>query len=207
MDSEDAAEGSASGTEYASSDDGAMPFSDEAHTDHFGTFSNVGEAFAPLVETPLTAVRRLLEIAELTDADKLIDVGCGDGRYVVTAAELFGCEAVGIDLFSDRLSDAAKLAAERNVTSRTRFLKADARQFDITGFDVVVLFLLPPALAVLLPNLEQCLAAGSRVASYWFPVDGLMCAFAYPPCEHMRGAVIARARALDWSHCMGAACV
>ena len=49
-------------TSYASIDDGAMAFSDEAHTDHFGTFSQEGDSFAPLVETPLTDVRRLLEV-------------------------------------------------------------------------------------------------------------------------------------------------
>ena len=94
------------GTDYASSDDGAMPFSDEPHTDHFGTFSQEGDSFAPLVETPLTAVRRCLEIARLQRTERLVDVGCGDGRFVVDAAEHFGCEAVGIDLFADRLSDA-----------------------------------------------------------------------------------------------------
>ena len=194
MSSDDAGENS--GTEYASSDDGAMPFSEEAHTDHFGTFSNEGNAFAPLVETPLTAVRRLLEIAELKSTDRLIDVGCGDGRYVVAAAEIFGCEAVGIDLFSDRLSDAANLAAERKVTGQTRFLQADARQFDFAGFDVVVLFLLPPALSIILPKLRQCLTNGARIASYWYPVDGLMCAFplclaSIEACEHINhcGAV------------------
>lgn len=169
--------GESSGTDYASSDDGAMPFSDEAHTDHFGTFSQEGDSFAPLVETPLTAVRRLLEVAELKSTDRLVDVGCGDGRIVVAAAEHFGCEAVGIDLFSDRLGDAAKLAEERKVVGLTRFLQADAREFDFTGFDVVVVFLLPAALAIVLPKLKQCLANGARVASYWFPVDGLMCAF------------------------------
>ena len=178
--------GDESGTDYASSDDGAMPFSDEPHTDHFGTFSQEGESFAPLVETPLTAVRRLLEIAELQSTERLVDVGCGDGRIVVAAAEHFGCEAVGIDLFDDRLGDAAVLATEKKVTDRTSFLQADAREFDFGGFDVVVVFLLPAALAIILPKLRQCLASGARVASYWFPVDGLMCVAAMPPTSSSR---------------------
>ena len=162
------------GTDYASSDDGAMPFSDEPHTDHFGTFSQEGDSFAPLVETPLTAVRRCLEIARLQRTERLVDVGCGDGRFVVDAAEHFGCEAVGIDLFADRLSDAAALAASKKVADRTRFLQADAREFDFAPFDVLVMFLLPAALATILPQLRASLARGARVASYWFPIEGLM---------------------------------
>lgn len=184
------AAGESSGTDYASSDDGAMPFSNEDHTDHFGTFSQEGDSFAPLVETPLTAVRRMLEVAGLKRSDRLIDVGCGDGRIVVEAAEHFGCDAVGIDLFDDRLGDAANLAAERKVTSKTRFLQADAREFDFTGFDVVVVFLLPAALAIILPKLKQCLASGARVASYWFPVDGLMCVFTDPSSRAMFSVVL-----------------
>ena len=162
------------GTDYASSDDGAMPFSDEPHTDHFGTFSHEGDSFAPLVETPRLAVRRMLELARLQRTERLVDVGCGDGRFVVDAAEHFGCEAVGIDLFDDRLSDAAALAAEKKVTDRTRFLQADAREFDFSSFDVVVVFLLPAALATILPQLRASVARGARVASYWFPIEGLM---------------------------------
>eukprot|EP01047_Picozoa_sp_COSAG01_P088726 COSAG01_NODE_21017_length_922_cov_1.061968_1_plen_254_part_00 len=164
-----------SGTEYASSDDGAFPFADEDHVDHFGTFSSEGDSFAPLIETPLLAVRRMLEIARLQPTDKLVDVGCGDGRIVVEAAKHFGCEvAVGIDLFDDRLGSARELAASKGVGHCTNFLQADAREFDLTPFDIIVVFLLPEALALLLPKLRESLTRGARVASYWFPIEQLV---------------------------------
>ena len=170
----DAAEdGSDDGTEYASSDDGAFPFADEAHVDHFGTFSSEGDSFAPLIETPLTAVRRMLEIARLQPTEKLVDIGCGDGRIVVDAAEHFGCIGVGIDLFDDRLGNAVAWATEHGMADHTSFLQADAHEFDFSSFDVVCVFLLPEALAIMLPKLKESLAWGARVASYWFPVQGL----------------------------------
>ena len=127
-----------------------------------------------LWSTPSEGVAKACDLLELGPGDCVYDVGCGDGRFVVDAAAHFGCEAVGIDLFDDRLSDAASLAAEKKVTDRTRFLHADAREFDFSSFDVVVVFLLPAALATILPQLRASVARGARVASYWFPIEGLM---------------------------------
>jgi SAM-dependent methyltransferase len=124
------------------------------------------------VPTPQDVVEKMLELAKVTKDDVVADLGCGDGRIVVTAAKQYGCEAVGYDLDPEcvRLSKAA--AEKAGVGKFVRIEEADMLEVDLTGVTVVTLYVGTTLNAKLLPKLEK-LRPGSRVVSHVFPIPGL----------------------------------
>ena len=81
-----------------------------------------GASLAPYVPTPYDVVNRMLALAGVTADDVIYDLGCGDGRIVITAAERFGARGVGIDYDTERIAEANANAERRGVADSVTFI-------------------------------------------------------------------------------------
>ena len=122
----------------------------------------------PYVPTPQPVVDRMLEIARVERSDMVYDLGCGDGRIVVTAARRYGCRGVGIDIDPQRIAEARANAREAGVTRLVDFRVADLFQSDFSQATVVTLYLLPEINLRLRPQLWRQLRVGTRIVSHDF---------------------------------------
>jgi SAM-dependent methyltransferase len=120
------------------------------------------------VPTPQKVVDKMLEMAEIKKGDVVYDLGCGDGRIVVTAAKLFGARAVGIDINPERIAEAKANAEKAGVEKLVRFEENDLFLADFKEATVVTLFLLPNINLKLRPKLLQDLKPGTRIVSNTF---------------------------------------
>jgi SAM-dependent methyltransferase len=112
-------------------------------------------------------VSRMLEMASVTAADKVYDLGSGDGRIVIAAAKQFGATGVGIEYDAGLVKHSRCLAAAEGVADRVKFIQADIFESDFSDASVVTLYLTPNVLERLLPSL-LALKPGTRIASYSF---------------------------------------
>ena len=120
------------------------------------------------VATDLDVLRAMLEAAKVGPGDVVYDLGCGDGRIVVTAASRYGARGVGVDLDPERIREARENAARAGVTDRVAFLVQDLFSTDVTPATVVALYLSPDVNLRLRPKLLRELRPGSRVVSHQF---------------------------------------
>jgi SAM-dependent methyltransferase len=121
----------------------------------------------PYVSTPPALVQRMLDLAALTPADYLIDLGCGDGRIAIAAAER-GARALGVDIDPLRIEEAALAARLAGVETRALFRRQDLFRTPIFEASVIALYLLPRINLALRPRLLTELRPGSRVVSHAF---------------------------------------
>ncbi|THC45349.1 cyclopropane-fatty-acyl-phospholipid synthase family protein [Massilia sp. Mn16-1_5] len=122
----------------------------------------------PYVPTPQDVVERMLQMAKVGKNDVLFDLGCGDGRIVITAAKQHGARGTGIDLDPERIGEARRNAQQAGVGSRVNFKVADLFDTDVSAASVVTLYLLPNVNTRLRPRLWQQLKVGSRIVSHAF---------------------------------------
>lgn len=135
----------------------------------FGTASAQQPAsLAPYVPTPQDVVNRMLELAGVTRNDVVYDLGCGDGRIVITAALRYGARGVGIDYDPERIAEANANAERQGVQDLVTFIQQDAMQADVSDATVVALYLLTSSNAKLRPMLTRQLRPGSRIVSHAF---------------------------------------
>jgi ribosomal protein L11 methylase PrmA len=122
------------------------------------------------VPTPQSVVDAMLKLAHVTKDDVVYDLGCGDGRIVVTAAKQFGARGVGIDIDPARIKDSNANAVAAGVTDRVKFLNTDifADSTNLSEATVVTLYLLPSLNVKLLPKLRRELKPGTRIVSNSF---------------------------------------
>ncbi|MGL5081940.1 MAG: class I SAM-dependent methyltransferase [Microcoleaceae cyanobacterium] len=117
------------------------------------------------IPTPLDAVCVALELAEIAEQDILYDLGCGDGRVVVTAAQRFGAQAVGIDIDPVRIQTALENGKKAGVSHQVRFYQQNLFECEFGEATVVFLYLLPHLNLRLKPKLLEQLKPGSRIIS------------------------------------------
>ncbi len=120
------------------------------------------------VPTDFQIVTQMLKLAEVTSKDVVYDLGCGDGRFVVTAAQQFGARGVGIDIDPQRIKEARELAKRTGSEQRVRFIEGDLFEADISEATVVTLFLLTRLNLKLRPKLMKELKPGTRIVSHAF---------------------------------------
>ncbi len=125
-------------------------------------------SLAPYVPTPQDVVNRMLDLADVTKDDVIYDLGCGDGRIVITAAQRFGARGVGIDFDPRRIAEANANATRAGVQDLVTFIEQDAMQVDVTNATVVTLYLLSSSNMKLRPILTRQLRSGSRIVSHAF---------------------------------------
>lgn len=122
----------------------------------------------PYVPTPQLVVERMLEIAKVDRQDLVYDLGSGDGRLVITAAQKYGARGVGIDINPRRIQEAKANAKEAGVTDLVEFRQQDLFETDLSNATVVTLYLLPAVNLKLRPKLLKELKPGTRIVSHAF---------------------------------------
>ena len=126
----------------------------------------------PFVPTPMEVVDKMLELAEVKKTDVLYDLGSGDGRIVIRAAEKFGIRAVGIEMDQILLDKARKDAQAAGVSHLVEFRAEDALQTDLSRATVVTLYMLPWFNEKMKPNLKKYLKPGARIVAHDFGIEG-----------------------------------
>jgi len=114
----------------------------------------------------------MLTLAKVGPGDVVYDLGSGDGRIVIAAAQKFGARGVGVDIEPARIVDAEVNAARAGVERLVAFKLQDALETDVSDATVVTLYMLPEFNAKLRPILERQLKPGSRVVSHDYPIEG-----------------------------------
>lgn len=120
------------------------------------------------VPTPNDVVAKMLEMAQVTASDTVYDLGCGDGRIVISAAQKYGARGVGVDIDPHRIAEARESAQKAGVAERVRFVLGDLFETDISPATVVTLYLLTELNIKLKPKLLAELKPGTRVVSHAF---------------------------------------
>jgi ubiquinone/menaquinone biosynthesis C-methylase UbiE len=120
------------------------------------------------VPTPQEVVDTMLSLAKPTKNDLVYDLGCGDGRIVVTAAKKYGARGIGVDIDPNRIAEANANVRAENVGDRVRIVQGDLFEFDFKDATIVTLYLLPSLNLKLRPKLWRELKPGTRVVSHDF---------------------------------------
>ena len=120
------------------------------------------------VPTPQPVVNAILDLAKVQSTDVVYDLGSGDGRILITAAQKYGARGVGIEIDPDLIKTATDNAAKAGVTDKVRFINQDLFTADIREATVVTLYLLQSLNERLRPKLLRELKPGSRVVSHVF---------------------------------------
>ena len=121
----------------------------------------------PYVSTPHSVVKKMLDVADVGSGDYVIDLGCGDGRIVISAA-LRGAAGHGVDLDPERIREARENARKAGVSDRVMFVKEDIFKTDFSRANVITMYLLTTVNADLRPRLLDILEPGTRVVSHDF---------------------------------------
>jgi SAM-dependent methyltransferase len=125
------------------------------------------------VPTPQKVVDKMLQVAKLQSTDVLYDLGCGDGRILVTAAKKYGVHAFGFDINPDRVNEARQNARLAGVEELVSIEQQDVFTVDLTPATVVTVYLLPRLNLRLAPQLAK-LAHGTRIVSHDFDIEGTL---------------------------------
>ena len=130
------------------------------------TFTSV-----PFITTPDEVVDRMLELAGTRADDLVVDLGSGDGRIVIAAAQKFGARGLGIELDGALVEKSRENARRANVAERVSFVQGDVLAADISRATVVTVYLLPGLINRLQPRFER-LQPGTRIVSHAFGMTG-----------------------------------
>lgn len=121
------------------------------------------------VPTPVEVVDAMLKVANVRQGDVLYDLGSGDGRIPITAAQKFNVtRGTGIEINPERIAEAEANLKAAGVGDRVRFRNEDLFEADISAATVVTLYLLPALNVKLLPKLLRDLKPGTRIVSHAF---------------------------------------
>jgi protein-L-isoaspartate O-methyltransferase len=127
---------------------------------------------APYVRTPDRIMDRMLELANIKPGDTVYDLGCGDGHIVVAAALRYRAKAIGVEISPKLAAEATSAIDKAGLNGRAKIIQGDLLQADLSGADVVTIYLGTQLNAELRPRLEKYLHAGARVVSHDYAVPG-----------------------------------
>jgi ubiquinone/menaquinone biosynthesis C-methylase UbiE len=136
------------------------------YSQRFGAAENL----APNIPTPQIVVDRMLELGRVKSSDMVYDLGSGDGRIVIAAAQKFGARAVGVEIMPDLCRKATEKIKSLGLDDKVKMVEDSALRIDLSPANVVTMCLLTTSNDRLRPNLEKMLKPGSRVVSYQFPI-------------------------------------
>jgi predicted RNA methylase len=138
----------------------------------FGQEFGAAENLAPYIPTPQSVVEQMLEAGHVKPGDVVYDLGSGDGRIVITAAQKFGAKAVGVEIRADLCRIATERIKSLGLEDRVRMVQGSALRVDLSAADVVTMFLLTTSNERMKPILEKQLRPKTRVVSNQFPIKG-----------------------------------
>ncbi|HVJ25387.1 MAG TPA: class I SAM-dependent methyltransferase, partial [Burkholderiales bacterium] len=126
----------------------------------------------PFITTPPEVVERMLQLAGTRAGDLVVDLGSGDGRIVIAAAQKFGARGLGIELDAALVEKSRENAKRMKLEERVRFVEGDVLRADISGASVVTVYLLPALMVQLQSRFLEELAPGTRIVSHSFTMAG-----------------------------------
>ncbi len=123
----------------------------------------------PYVPTPEKVVKAMLELAKTKEDDVVYDMGCGDGRIVITAVKEFNAKkAVCVEINDERIKETTSNIDKNGVTGRVSIVKGSFFEAPLSEASVLTMFLLPNVNEMLKPKLERELRPGTRIVSHEF---------------------------------------
>lgn len=125
------------------------------------------------VGTPYDLVSKMLQMAHVKKGDLVYDLGCGDGRMLILAAQKYGCRGVGFDIDPERVRASRENVAKNHVEKLVKIVQADIFTLDLSKANVIPMYLLPEMNKKLLPQLDK-LKPGSRVVCHDYDLDGIV---------------------------------
>lgn len=134
------------------------------------------EKLAPYYPTPESVVERMLKLGDVKPGDKVFDLGSGDGRVVVMAAQKFGADATGIEMDADLWKQSMERIKSLGLEKKARIIRGDIAKQDYSSATVLTVYLLPSSNDKIRPLLEKQLRKGTRIVSHdfmfkdWTPV-------------------------------------
>lgn len=132
-------------------------------------FAQDVEKLAPYYPTPLTIVEKMLDIGELKPGEKMFDLGSGDGRIVIMAAQKYKADATGVEMVDDLYRQSMQKIRTLGLEKTARIIHGDIFKQDYSSADLVTVYLLPVSNDKLRPLLEKQLKKGTRIVSHDFP--------------------------------------
>ena len=130
------------------------------------------QKLAPYVTSPQPIVEKMLEVARLKSGETIYDLGCGDGRILFSAVKNFGAKAVGVEISPSLAKRAQQTLESQGMQDQVKVIQADMMSVDVSGANVVSLYLMTEANEALRPKLERELKPGARVVSLEFKIKG-----------------------------------
>jgi len=139
---------------------------------HFLQAQNTPDKLAPYYPTPQLVVDKMLQLVGLKAGETMFDLGSGDGRIVIMAAQKYKAKSIGVEISPKLVASATSDIEKAGLTGQARVMQGDVLKADLTGADVVTMYLETQLNAQLRPRLEKFLKPGARVVSHDYPVPG-----------------------------------
>jgi ubiquinone/menaquinone biosynthesis C-methylase UbiE len=130
------------------------------------------EKLAPYYPTPETIVVKMLELGGLKPGEKMFDLGSGDGRIVIAAAQKFQAEATGVELNKDLYKQSMERIRKLGLEKTAHIINGDIFKQDYSSADLITVYLLPNSNDKVQPLLEKQLKKGTRVVAHDFEFRG-----------------------------------
>ena len=143
----------------------------------FPTIKLLGKAEKPISlgvyqPTPMPVVEAMLQLAGVQPGEVVFDLGSGDGRIVIMAAEKFGARGVGVEIDEKLVAESQQAVEAKGLADKVKILHANAFDVDLRPADVVTLYVAPTTMDLLRQHMEATLRPGTRVVSHKFEVTG-----------------------------------
>ena len=131
-----------------------------------------GEKLAPYYPTPESIVERMLDLVQLKAGEKMFDLGSGDGRIVIMAAQKYRADATGVELDSDLVQSSTARIRQLGLDKTAHIIYGDILKQNYASADVITVYLLPESNQKLRPVLDAALKKGTRIVAHDFPIGG-----------------------------------
>ncbi len=131
-----------------------------------------GEKLAPYLPTPETIVKRMLDLGQLKAGETMFDLGSGDGRIVIMAAQQYHAHAVGVELDPDLVESSSAKIRQLGLENTARIIYGDVLKQDYSSADLITVYLLPDSNLKLRPVLDATVRKGTRIVAHDFEIGG-----------------------------------
>jgi len=130
------------------------------------------EKLAPYYPTPETIVEKMLKLGELKPGERMFDLGSGDGRIVIMAAQKFRAISTGVEFDADLWKQSTDRIKSLGLEKRARIIQGDIMKQDYAAADLITVYLLPASNDKVRPILEKQLKKGARIVAHDFEMSG-----------------------------------